>query len=72
MLDAEGRRGILLLVEIIHTNELKKSEYVWAVIIYETDDWLDTFSTYQKAEKFCEDNGYVIKGYGKRTVPKIY
>ena len=46
MLDAEGRRGILLLVEIIHTNELKKSEYVWAVIIYETDDWLDTFSTY--------------------------
>jgi len=56
-------------VEIIHTNELKKSEYVWAVIIYETDDWLDTFETYQLAEKFCEENRYIIKGYGKRTVP---
>jgi len=56
-------------VEIIHTNELKKSEYVWAVIICETEEWLDTFETYQLAEKFCEDNGCVIKGYGKRTVP---
>jgi len=56
-------------VEIIHTNELKKSEYVWAVIICETDDWLDTFDTYQLAEKFCENNEYIIKGYGKRTVP---
>jgi len=58
-------------VEIIHTNELKKSEYVWAVIICETDDWLDTFETYQLAEKFCKDNGYIIKGYGKRTVPNV-
>jgi len=56
-------------VEIIHTNEFKNSEYVWAVIICETDDWLDTFITYQLAEKFCEENGYIIKGYGKRTVP---
>ena len=56
-------------VEIIHTNELKKSEYVWAVIIYKTDKWLDDFETYQLAEKFCEENGYIIKGYGKRTVP---
>jgi len=55
-------------VEIIHTNEIKKSEDVWAVIICETDEWLDDFQTYQEAEKFCEDNGYVIKGYGKRTV----
>ena len=59
-------------VEIIHTNELKKSEYVWAVIICETDNWLDAFETYQLAEKFCEDNGYIIKGYGKRTVPNGY
>jgi len=56
-------------VEIIHTNEFKKSEYVWAVIIYRTDEWLDAFQTYQLAEEYCEENGYEVKGYGKRTVP---
>lgn len=61
-----------MLVQIIHTNELKKSEYVWAVKIYQTDDWLDAFSTYQEAEKYCEENGYVIKGYGKSIVPNGY
>jgi len=59
-------------VEIIHTNELEKSKYVWAVIICETDKWLDDFQTYQEAEKYCEENGYEIKGYGKRTVPNGY
>ena len=56
-------------VEIIHTNEIKKSEYVWAIIICETDNWLDVFETYQEAEKYCNDNGHIIKGYGKRTAP---
>jgi len=58
---------IILLVKIIHTNEIGK--YVWAVQVYKTDKWLDTFDTYQLAEKYCEDSGYVVKGYGKRTVP---
>lgn len=61
-----------MLVQIIHTNELKKSEYVWAVKIYQTDDWLDAFSTYQEAEKYCEENGHIIKGYGKSIVPNGY
>jgi len=59
-------------VEIIHTNELKKSEYVWAVQIYQTNECLDAFQTYQEAEKYCEENDYIIKSYGKRTVPNVY
>jgi len=58
-----------MLVKIIHTNELDKSKYIWVVQKYKTEEWLNTFETYQVAEKFCEDNGYIIKGYGKRTVP---
>jgi len=72
-LDGKRRGRILgnIKVEIIHTNELKK-EYVWAVQIYKTDECLDSFPTYQEAEKYCENNGYMIKGYGKRTVPNVY
>lgn len=58
-----------MLVEIIHTNEIKRTEYLWAVQIFGTEEWLDAFTTYQEAEKFCDDNEYVVKSLGKRTFP---
>ena len=51
-------------VELIYTNET--GEYIWAVQIYQTDEWLCSFKTFPEAEKYCKDNGYEIKLWGKR------
>jgi len=70
MLDGERRGRVLVQieVEIIHTNELKTSQYLWAVQICGTEEWLDAFCTIEEAEGFCEENGYIVKSILGRYV----
>jgi len=52
-------------VEIIHTNET--GQWQWAVQNLETKESLKEFPTYPEVERYCNDNGYEIKLFGKKT-----
>ena len=47
-------------VEIIHTNEIQKSIWLYAVQLVGTEEWLDAFYTEKEAVEYCEENGYII------------
>jgi hypothetical protein len=57
-------------VEILYTNET--GEYVWAVQILGTDEWLDAFKTHKEAINYCKENGHEIISWGKRGIPNRY
>ena len=52
-------------VKVILTNESGK--WLWVVQDLETKESLKEFYTYPEAEKHCNDNGYEIKLFGKKT-----
>ena len=52
-------------VKVILTNESGK--WLWVVQNLETKELLKEFITYPEVEKYCNDNGYEIKLFGKKT-----
>lgn len=46
-------------VEIIYTNET--GQWLYAVQIAGTEEWLDAFETNKLALEYCEVNGHIIK-----------
>jgi len=52
-------------VKVILTNESGK--WLWVVQNLETKELLKEFITYPEVEKYCNDNGYEIKLFGKNT-----
>ena len=53
-------------VKVLLTNEF--GQWLWVVQDLETKESLKEFYTYPEAEKYCNDNGYEIKLFGKKTV----
>jgi len=48
-------------VEILHTNEIHKDVWLYAVQLLGTEYWVDCFYTEKEAIKYCEKRGYIIK-----------
>lgn len=48
-------------VEILYTNEINKSVWLYAVQLLDTEYWLDCFYTEKEAIDYCEKRGYIIK-----------
>jgi len=53
-------------VKVILTNE--SGQWLWVIQDLETKELLKEFHTYPEAERYCNDNGYVVKLLGKKTV----
>jgi len=52
-------------VKVLLTNE--SGQWLWVVQNLETKELLKEFITYPEVEKYCNDNGYEIKLFGKNT-----
>jgi len=52
-------------VKTILTNESGK--WLWVVQNIETKELLREFDTYPEVDKYCNDNGYEITLFGKKT-----
>jgi len=54
-----------IYVKVILTNE--SGQWLWVVQDIETKESFKEFYTYLEVEKYCNDNGYEIKLFGKNT-----
>jgi hypothetical protein len=45
--------------EIIHTDDT--GEWLYAVQVFGSEEWLDAFDTYKEAVEYCEVNGHTIE-----------
>jgi len=52
-------------VKVLLTNE--SGQWLWVVQNIGTKESFKEFYTYPEAEKYCNDNGYEIKLFGKNT-----